>query len=290
MEKNNVAAEQERERKNFKKQKNKNGKPKEPRSAEQNEKKQAFERKPQAEKKHPTAAQSEKKTVNVPQPLSKNQKKKQKQKGNGNVGEGKDTYAYVIDGSIYINLTNKCSNGCEFCVRNERERYSGYELWLKKGEPTAEKTIEAIKDCGGVAAFKEVVFCGFGEPTYRMAEMLAVCDFVHAEGGKTRLNTNGQGCLINKRDIVPELKGKLDFVNVSMNAPDAESYQKLCRSMFREDGYTAMIEFAKALKRNRIPCRFSVVDYIGEEAVQACKKVAEGAGVPLYVRTYIDEE
>ena len=219
---------------------------------------------------------------------SKNQKKKQKNnKPNDN---RKDTYAYVIDGTMYVNLTNKCSNGCDFCVRNERTSYSGYDLWLKKGDPTAEKVVEEIKAQGGAAAFKEIVFCGFGEPTYRMAEMLAICDYAHAEGVKTRLNTNGQGCLINKRDIVPELKDKIDFVNVSLNAPDAESYQKICRSMFKEDGFTAMVEFAKALKRNKIPCRFSVVDYIGEDAVAACKKVAEGAGVPLYIRAYINEE
>ena len=174
-------------------------------------------------------------------------------------------------------------------MRNERSSYYGYSLWLQKEDPTAEKVVSAIKQQGNPDSYQEIVFCGFGEPTYRMETMLAVAEFAHSIGKKTRLNTNGQGCLINKRDIVPELKGKIDFVSVSLNAPDAESYKKICRSQYGEDGYTAMIEFAKAVKRSGIDCRFSVVDYIGEEGVSACKTVSEKAGVPLYIRSYITD-
>ena len=138
-----------------------------------------------------------------------------------------------------------------------------------------------------LSAYKELVFCGFGEPTYKMNEMIAVADFAHEKGMKTRLNTNGQGNLINKRDIVPELKGKIDLVNVSLNAPDAESYQKICHSMFRLDAFPALVEFAKSCVKNGVACRFSVVDCIGEDAVASCKRLAESAGVPLYVRKYI---
>ena len=201
----------------------------------------------------------------------------------------KDTYVYVLDGNLYINLTNKCSNGCSFCVRNERASYYGNYLWLRHGDPTAEKVIAAIGGLGDVKRFKEAVFCGFGEPTYKMAELAAVADWVHAQGLPTRLNTNGQGNLINKRDIVPELKGRIDLVNVSLNASSAEKYQPICRSMFGENGFAAMIEFARLCKRNGVNCRFSVVDCIGEEEVAACKRLAEGVGVPLYVRKYITD-
>ncbi len=199
----------------------------------------------------------------------------------------KDTYAYALDGNLYINLTNKCSNGCDFCVRNERNTYFGHELWIRNGDPTAEKVIFAIEQLGGVEKFKEVVFCGFGEPTYRMEELCIVADYVHEKGGKIRLNTNGQGSLINKRDILPELKGRIDLLNVSLNAPDSESYKKICRSMFGENGFTAMVEFAKGAKRLGINSRFSVVDCIGEEQIERCKKLAESVNVPLYVRKYI---
>lgn len=211
------------------------------------------------------------------------------QKGGGkaqNAEEKKDTYVYELDGKLYINLTNKCSNGCEFCVRNERTTYYGHHLWIRHGDPSAEAVIAALNE-KDLDAYKELVFCGFGEPTYKMQEMLAVAEFAHEKGLKTRLNTNGQGNLINKHDITAEFKGKIDFVNVSLNAPDAESYQKICHSMFRLDAFPALVEFAKSCAKNGVPCRFSVVDCIGEEAVAACKRLADAAKIPLYVRKYI---
>lgn len=209
----------------------------------------------------------------------KNERKKEENR--------KDTYVYMLDGNLYINLTNKCSNGCDFCVRNERTSYYGNYLWLHHGDPTAEKVIAALKGFGDLTRFKEVVFCGFGEPTYKVAEMIALCDFFHEKGLQTRLNTNGQGNLINKRDITPELKGKIDLVNVSLNASCAEKYQPICRSQFGEAGFTGMIEFAKLCKRNGVACRFSIVDCIGEDEVEACKRLAESIKIPLYIRKYI---
>ena len=229
------------------------------------------------------------------------QKSKKKQKQNGQNGQNnqsqqkqndenrKDTYAYTLDGNLYINLTNKCSNGCDFCVRNERASYYGNYLWLKKGDPTVEKVIAQVNGFGDLSRFKEVVFCGFGEPTYKMDEMLALCDYFHDKGLKTRLNTNGQGSLINKRDIPPELKGKIDFVNISLNASCSEKYQKICRSQFGESVFEAILEFAKQCNRNGVACRFSIVDCIGEEEVEACKRLAESVKVPLYIRSYITD-
>ena len=201
----------------------------------------------------------------------------------------KDTYLYVLDGNLYVNLTNKCSNACDFCVRNERTSYYGNYLWLKNGDPSAEKVMAVANGYGDLTRFKEVVFCGFGEPTYKVAEMLALCDYFHEKGLKTRLNTNGQGNLINKRDITPDLKGKIDFVNISLNASCYEKYQPICRSQYREAGFESMIEFAKLCRRNGIDCRFSIVDCIGEEEVQACKYLAESVKIPLYVRKYIQD-
>ena len=221
----------------------------------------------------------------------KNQNKTQEQPQNNQNGQKdnrKDTYVYVLDGNIYINLTNKCSNACDFCVRNERSSYYGHYLWLKN-EGTVDKVVAQVQALGDLSKYKEVVFCGFGEPTYKVAEMVALCDYFHEKGMKTRLNTNGQGNLINKRDIAPELKDKLDLINVSLNFSCAEKYQKVCRSQYGENGFTAMIEFAKACKREGIAVRFSIVDCIGEEEVEACKKLAESTRVPLYIRSYITD-
>ena len=230
-----------------------------------------------------------------PQPQKQKQKPpKQAQPQNANNGKKtqenrKDTYVYQLDGNLYVNLTNKCSNGCDFCVRNERSSYFGHYLWLNHGDPTTEKVIAACNGMGDLTRFKEVVFCGFGEPTYRMEQMLALCDYFHEKGLKTRLNTNGQGSLINKRDIIGEMKGKIDRINVSLNASCAENYQKICRSQFGENGFGAMIEFAKACKRAGFECRFSIVDVIGETEIEACKKLAQSVNVPLYIRKYISD-
>ena len=203
----------------------------------------------------------------------------------------KDTYLYALDGNLYVNLTNKCSNGCDFCVRNERDSYYGHYLWLQHGDPTADKVMAVATSgqVGSLAQYKEVVFCGFGEPTYKMSEMLQLCDFFHARGLKTRLNTNGQGNLINKRDITPDLKDKIDLVNVSLNASCAEKYQPICRSQFGESAFAAIVEFAKSCRKNGVNCRFSIVDCIGEEEVEACKRLAESVKVPLYIRSYITD-
>ncbi len=201
----------------------------------------------------------------------------------------KDTYLYTLDGNLYVNLTNKCSNGCDFCVRNERTSYYGNYLWLRHGDPTVEKVVAAANGFGDLTRFKEVVFCGFGEPTYKLEEMLALCDFFHEKGLKTRLNTNGQGNLINKRDIVPDLKDKIDFVNISLNASCAEKYQPVCRSQYGEAGFEGLLEFAKLCRKNGVACRFSIVDCIGEAEVDACKKLAESLRIPLYVRKYIQD-
>ena len=226
---------------------------------------------------------------------NKQQNKQQNKQNNNQVKQEKkeenrkDTYVYTLDGNLYINLTNKCSNGCDFCVRNERSSYYGNYLWLRNGDPTVEKVIAATKSFGDLTRFKEVVFCGFGEPTYKVAEMVALCDYFHEKGLKTRLNTNGQGNLINKRDIVPELKDKIDFVNISLNASCVEKYQPICRSQFGESGFSGLIEFAKLCRKNEVACRFSIVDCIGEDEVEACKRLAESVKIPLYVRKYITD-
>ena len=244
-------------------------------------------------------AQQTQATQHTAKNQNQNGKKQKQPKNNGGNNQNgnkhnekskrKDTYLYALDGNLYVNLTNKCSNGCDFCVRNERERYYGHYLWLQHGDPTAEKVMAVVTggQAGSMSQYKEAVFCGFGEPTYKMTEMLQLCDFFHARGLKTRLNTNGQGNLINKRDITPDLKDKIDLVNVSLNASCAEKYQPICRSQFGESAFAAIVEFAKLCRKNGVNCRFSIVDCVGEEEVEACKRLAESVKVPLYIRKYI---
>ncbi|MDE7296213.1 MAG: TatD family nuclease-associated radical SAM protein [Clostridia bacterium] len=194
-----------------------------------------------------------------------------------------DTYTYQIGDNLYVNLTNRCSNRCTFCVREQGAEYEGYSLWLSHGEPTAEQVIEQI---GDPTRYREIVFCGYGEPTYRLDAMLKICDYVHSRGGKTRLNTNGHGNLIQGKNIAGELATHLDGINVSLNAPEANAYNELCKPCF-SGAFEELLRFAAELKRAGGNVWFSVVDCIGEERVNKCRAVAEKVGVPLRVREMI---
>ena len=195
-----------------------------------------------------------------------------------------DTICYELDGKLYINLTNRCSNDCSFCVRNGKESYFGNKLWLSK-EPTAEEVLAAIPE----RDFDEVVFCGFGEPTFRFKELYEIGKELKKRGYLVRLDTNGQGNLINGRDITEELKEAVDKVNVSLNECNAEKYFDVCRPLFGEDAYPELINFAKECKKRGIYVTFSVVDIIGEKDVEKCREIADKAGIPLRVREYIKE-
>lgn len=195
----------------------------------------------------------------------------------------KDTYTYQIGENLYINLTNRRTNRCTFCVRNGKETYEGHALWLKGQEPTAEQVISEI---GDPKKYREVVFCGFGEPTYSLDALLKIAEYVHERGGKTRLNTNGHGSLIWGRNIAPCLAGLLDGVNISLNAPTKEEYETLCLPKIG-GAFEAMLDFARQCKESGINAWFSVVDCIGKEKIEECKKIADRVGIPLRVRAMI---
>ncbi len=195
----------------------------------------------------------------------------------------KDTYTYQIGESLYLNLTNRCTNRCTFCVRNGKETYEGYALWLRT-EPTAEQVLSEI---GDPKRYREIVFCGFGEPTCRLDELLFLCDKIHERGGKTRLNTNGHGSIFAGRDISGDLKGRVDRINVSLNAPEEGEYDELCRPLV-ENAFQGMLDFAECCKRAGIDVRFSVVDCIGAEKVEKCRKLADRLQIPLRVREMIE--
>ena len=194
-----------------------------------------------------------------------------------------NTYVYEIDGNLYVNLTNECSNACEFCVRANREKYDGYDLWLEK-EPEAEDVLKLIDEN---AKYKQIVFCGYGEPPCRFETMKKIAE---ALKGKftLRLNTNGQGNLINGRDITDEIASLFDEVNVSMNASTAEKYDDICHSVYGKRAFGTMIEFAALCAKKGVKTHFSVVDIIGKEEVEACRVLAFQNRVLFRVREYID--
>jgi len=139
----------------------------------------------------------------------------------------KETITYVINNKLYINLTNKCNLHCAFCQR-ERERnfmVKGYWVWVSR-DPSVE---EIIKEIGNPKKYEEVVFCGYGEPTLRFSALKEIAKWVKEKGGRVRVDTNGLMFTFLPREKLKELKGLVDVWSVSLNAPDKETYDRVCR-------------------------------------------------------------
>ena len=199
------------------------------------------------------------------------------------------TITYEYFKSLYVNLTNRCSNKCTFCVRNNHDNVNGQDnLWLDR-----EPTIEEIKEDflkRDLSKYDSVVFCGYGEPTIRFDEMCEIARWLKeiAPNLPIRLNTNGQANLIHKRDVTPEMEGLFDCVSISLNANTAEKYQKLCISDFGgEAAFEGLQEFACLAKKYVPKVVFSVVDIMPEDEIEDCRKIAEKCGVEFRVRSFI---
>lgn len=205
-----------------------------------------------------------------------------------------DIYVYETSDSpdsLYLNLTNRCSNACRFCVRTVDENYyADGGLWLRR-EPTAEEVLEILKTWKKpLGGYKSVVFCGFGEPCERMETLLEVAKGVRkmVPSLSIRLNTNGQARLLCPEDPLPRMQGLIDAVSISLNAPTAERYAEICRPRFGEKAFSAMLEFARDAKRYIPDVVLSVVDEsLTPEEIDACRTLADSLGVRLRVRKMI---
>lgn len=195
-----------------------------------------------------------------------------------------NTLTYIYGNKIYINLTNECSNRCEFCIRNNNNGVNDYYLWLDKN-PTAEEVIDDLKKYD-FTKYSEAVFCGFGEPLYALDVLLKVAEYLKAINVKTRLNTNGQASLIIGDGVAERLKGKIDTVSISLNAGDAKRYNEICNCCFGEAGYESLLKFASDCLNEKMRVIFSVVDTIGKDEIENCRRIAEKIGVEYRVREY----
>jgi TatD DNase family protein len=193
----------------------------------------------------------------------------------------KAALAYMIRDSLYLNVTGRCSNACEFCIRFFTPFVKGHYLRLDH-EPTAEEILAEVRK---QKEYKEVVFCGLGEPTYRLDLIKEIARELKKTGMKIRINTNGHGDLINGREICPELKGLVDAVSVSLNEPDAESYHKHCRPEHGEKTFPALLDFVRSAKKYIPDVVLTALDMPGAD-VEACRRIANELGVQFRVRAY----
>ncbi len=146
---------------------------------------------------------------------------------------------YRLEGSLYVNLTNRCSAHCAFCPRDRDRRFRGQDLTLQR-EPTAAETLQAIGDPG---RFGEIVFCGLGEPVLRLPVLLAVAREIKQRGGRVRVNTNGQADAVFQRDILPDCRGAVDEWSVSLNTAHPEQYQQWVRPATGPETFPRVLDF-----------------------------------------------
>jgi radical SAM enzyme (TIGR04100 family) len=194
---------------------------------------------------------------------------------------------YTYGSSVYMNITNKCPCSCVFCIRSNGDGLGSAEsLWLKK-DPIFEDIKDAI-DNFDFSPYSEVVFCGYGEPTQALDNLIKSAKYLKEKlGMKIRVNSNGLSDLINSTQTAKMLEGVVDSISISLNAPDSESYQRVSRSKFGDEAFPALLKFAEDCK-NYIPkVKFTVVDIISKDEIEKCQKIADNMGIPLRVRTFI---
>ena len=194
---------------------------------------------------------------------------------------------YEVHSNLYVNMTNKCPCACTFCLRQTREEMNGSgSLWLER-EPTVDE-VKAEFEKFDISKYDEIVFCGFGEPTERLDDMLEVCRFIKEKYNKPiRVNTNGLADLIHGRNTAPEFKGLVDTVSISLNTPSPERYLELTRSKFGIKSFDAMINFAENVKKYVPNVIMSTVSTtLTEEEEKKCALICERIGVTYRIRPW----
>ena len=196
---------------------------------------------------------------------------------------------YEVGNSLYINMTNRCSNSCTFCIRNNGDSaYGSDSLWLER-EPDVDEVIKAVFS-RPVSKYDEIVFCGYGEPSYRLSDAREVALKIKEKypNAKIRINTNGQSDLILGMDTANLYSDAFDMVSISLNASNANKYMEICRPVYQKLAFPAIIRFAENVKKCVPKVMFSVVkETLSEAELYECEKISERTGVTLKVRTYI---
>ncbi len=194
---------------------------------------------------------------------------------------------YELENKIYINLTNRCTNDCIFCLRNDKDDVCGKTLWLKDENYT---TAQVIDQLNNFKISDEIVFCGYGEPLLKYETLKEVALYLKKTYPeiKIRVNTNGHGNFANKKNIVPELKNLVDKFSVSLNASSAEEYNELSQPKF-DGAFDEVKSFIKSCVEAQIEVSTSVVDgFKGRQLdIEACKKLSNELGAELRVREWI---
>lgn len=203
------------------------------------------------------------------------------------------TISYEYEGSLYVNLTNKCDCACVFCLRHNGHKGSIYadDLWLEH-EPSRE---EALADLlkRDMSQYKNLVFCGFGEPMFRWDDDAWLIDTLKERGVKlppVRFNTNGHANRILGRDITPELQGRVDIISISLNGADEAEYTAVTQPSTGALGWADMLDFTRKAAQYVPSVVMTIVDKDKTpEDIDRARALAESLGATLRVREYIPD-
>lgn len=197
------------------------------------------------------------------------------------------TITYEVDGALYINVTNRCTNNCEFCIRKNGDgAYGSESLWLLR-EPTEEEILDSVFS-HDLTAYREIVFCGYGEPSIRLDVIRSVALKVKEKCPlPVRINTNGHSSLFHGYDTAHLYEGAFDCVSISLNTPSQERYNEICHPV-KTGSFEAMLDFAQDVKKYVPSVLLSVVkDFLTPEELDECRAISDSLGVTLKVRDYI---
>lgn len=200
-----------------------------------------------------------------------------------------NTITYEYEDNLYINVTNKCPNRCEFCLRNNSSgSIYADDLWFHGKEPTKEEMWEDIQT-RDLNKYHNIVFCGYGEPACRLDDVLWLAEKIKAVSDTpTRINTNGLSDLINNCDSAERMKGLINIASVSLNAADAKKYDDICHSIYGLDAYPAILKFTEEAVKKLDEVRMTVVSTMDKDEIEECRKICEGLGAEFHVREYIE--
>ncbi|GGK59875.1 TatD family nuclease-associated radical SAM protein [Amphritea balenae] len=190
------------------------------------------------------------------------------------------TLVYQIEDNLYINLTDKCTLACQFCPKhNGCTEVKGYDLEMEI-RPESQQIIDLI---GNPQDYNAIVFCGYGEPTLRLKVLLEIAHWVKQNGGNTRINTDGLGNLVNKRNILPELSECIDALSISLNAQNETVYQRHCVPALA-GSFQAMLDFVELAPRYIDDVSASAINGLEDVDIEACRQLTESRGAKFRQR------
>jgi TatD DNase family protein len=182
---------------------------------------------------------------------------------------------YTLRGNRYLNVTRRCTLRCRFCPKfNGSWSVRGHDLRLDR-EPDAATLLAAA---GDPRQYREIVFCGLGEPTLRLYTVLEVGAELRRQGAHVRLNTDGLANLVHGRDVTPDLEDSVDAVSISLNAQDAATYSRHCRPPMA-GAHAAVLDFAERVRDFVPSVTLTAIDGLDGVDIPACREISERLGV-----------